>query len=863
MVINGPHEWPGATHVQNEDGSMINLALLDHEGRVAVGNSLCTPGKALDGTATHTPKKVLRHLLNGDFLLLNRQPTLHKPSIMAHTARILPGEKTIRMHYANCNTYNADFDGDEMNVHFPQNDIARAEAMEIMRTEKQYLVPTDGGVLRGLIQDHVVAGVHMTRRDCFLTKEQVMQLVYAALRPDGGLGIGLGDGNVEDEIEIGLNGRVLMIEPTILKPFPMWTGKQVITTILLNLTARFDQLNLHSKSRVAAKYWGPSAPEEQTVIIMDGHLLTGVLDKAQFGATAYGIVHAVFEVYGPPFAGKLLSIFGRLFTGFLQMIGFTCRMDDLRLTPHGDSVRRKILEEAKLKGNEVALDYVGLSKDSSRIHPHKPESWYKRQLKQKLSSVIRSDERMAGWDAAMKGKMNAITSQIIGGCIPENLLRTFPENNMQAMTVSGAKGSNVNVSQISCLLGQQELEGRRVPTMVSGKTLPSFLPFDSSARAGGYIAGRFLTGIKPQEYFFHCMAGREGLIDTAVKTSRSGYLQRCLIKHLEGIRVQYDHTVRDEDGSVLQFHYGEDSLDVTRQKYLFKFDFSAMNFQAMVNKYKPSEILSAGTVDLDTATKAFKKACKKGLETVDPMLNSYSPGKYLGSVSERFTKLMDEYIAQNSDGLIVSKSDKASDKPSITSKKFKSLMHLKYMRCLVDAGEAVGLLAAQSIGEPSTQMTLNTFHFAGFGAKNVTLGIPRLREIIMTASANIKTPMMTLPMRSHVSELSTKNLAKRMSRLVLSHIVESLQVQETLTSKGSTGGRVKKFTIRINFWDKQDYLEEYGLAPKDIEQVLELRFVQILDTLLRKELRQKAVKEVEEDGTLILYFCRSRGGILT
>lgn len=118
----------------------------------------------------------------------------------------------------------------------------------------------------------------------------------------------------------------------------------------------------------------------------------------------------------------------------------------------------------------------------------------------------------------------------------------------KVMTVSGAKGSPVNVSQISCLLGQQELEGKRVPTMISGKTLPSFLPFETKAGAGGFITGRFLTGIKPSEYFFHCMAGREGLIDTAVKTSRSGYLQRCLIKHLEGLRVDYDHTVRDTDG---------------------------------------------------------------------------------------------------------------------------------------------------------------------------------------------------------------------------------------------------------------------------------------------------------------------------
>lgn len=131
-------------------------------------------------------------------------------------------------------------------------------------------------------------------------------------------------------------------------------------------------------------------------------------------------------------------------------------------------------------------------------------------------------------------------------------MKLFPDNNFSLMTVSGAKGSQVNFSQVSCLLGQQELEGKRVPRMISGRTLPSFAPYDPTARAGGFIMDRFLTGIRPQEFFFHCMAGREGLIDTAVKTSRSGYLQRCVIKHLENLRVHYDYTVRDADNSIVQ-----------------------------------------------------------------------------------------------------------------------------------------------------------------------------------------------------------------------------------------------------------------------------------------------------------------------
>jgi DNA-directed RNA polymerase I subunit RPA1 len=136
--------------------------------------------------------------------------------------------------------------------------------------------------------------------------------------------------------------------------------------------------------------------------------------------------------------------------------------------------------------------------------------------------------------------------------LPGGLVCRFPDNNLQLMVQSGAKGTTVNTMQISCLLGQIELEGKRPPVMISGKSLPSFPIFEFTPRAGGFIDGRFMTGIQPQEFFFHCMAGREGLIDTAVKTSRSGYLQRCLIKHLEGLTVGYDMTVRDSDRSVIQ-----------------------------------------------------------------------------------------------------------------------------------------------------------------------------------------------------------------------------------------------------------------------------------------------------------------------
>ena len=248
-------------------------------------------------------------------------------------------------------------------------------------------------------------------------------------------------------------------------------------------------------------------------------------------------------------------------------------MDDLTLTPKGDASRRSLLEKNKNLGQEGAEEnFPSLAST--------PPSERKGALRALLRDVLRDDSKMAGLDVTVKKKLAGLTKSIADTCMPHGLSRTFPHNHMQMMTQSGAKGSAVNAQQISCALGQQELEGRRVPVMVSGKTLPSFKAFETAAVAGGYVASRFLTGVKPQEFYFHCMAGREGLIDTAVKTSRSGYLQRCLIKHLEGIRVHYDNTVRASDSSVLQFHYGGDALDVTRQKHLYQFEFSARNEQS-------------------------------------------------------------------------------------------------------------------------------------------------------------------------------------------------------------------------------------------------------------------------------------------
>lgn len=346
------------------------------------------------------------------------------------------------------------------------------------------------------------------------------------------------------------------------------------------------------------------------------------------------------------------------------------------------------------------------------------------------------------------------------------------------------------------------------------------------------------------------MAGREGLIDTAVKTARSGYLQRCLIKHLEGVKVHYDHTVRDSDSSVLQFLYGEDSIDVTKSKHLQQFDFAARNHESMVTRYDPEGI--QGKVIMDEAVDYTKKALKKPAK-YEPAMSVFSPSRYLGSMSEAYVRKLNDYIKTNQKGLIERKGGADAQTPSsitahkVPEKAFMQLARVRYMRSLVEPGEAVGLLASQGVGEPSTQMTLNTFHLAGHGAANVTLGIPRLREIVMTAAQKPATPTMKLPLREEVEVAEVDSFVKQVSRLTLSEVIDRVVVTEQLTGKVAANNdtRKRKYTVLLEFYPAQEYEEEYQITKAQLHEsivssfALRLRKEIVNETRLMEKSRQQ------------------------
>uniref|UniRef100_A0A1A8BJ34 DNA-directed RNA polymerase subunit n=1 Tax=Nothobranchius kadleci TaxID=1051664 RepID=A0A1A8BJ34_NOTKA len=866
-VLNGPNVHPGASMVINEDGRRTILSATNFTQREAVAKQLLTPSP---GPHKMPMKIVNRHIKNGDVLLLNRQPTLHRPSIQAHCARILPGEKVLRLHYANCKAYNADFDGDEMNAHFPQSELSRAEAYTLVSTNQQYLVPKDGKPLAGLIQDHMVSGTRMTIRGCFFTRDQYTQLVYRGLTDKA--------------------GRVKLLPPAVFKPQRLWTGKQVVSTLLLNvIPEEAVPLNLMGSSKIPGKAWIQVPPRaapgyipdsmcDSKVVIRQGELLVGVLDKAHYGSSAYGLVHCCYELYGGQTSGKLLSCLARLFTAYLQLYrGFTLGVEDILVKQGADVKRKKIIQQSLKIGTKALQAAFNLQPN---VDPADARSrWQDAHL-----NPDQRDFSMA--DHKFKEVANQVNNDINKVCMPVGLHTTFPDNNLQLMVQSGAKGSTVNTMQISCLLGQIELEGRRPPLMPSGKFLPCFQPYDPSPGAGGFVSGRFLTGIKPQEFFFHCMAGREGLVDTAVKTSRSGYLQRCIIKHLEGLVVQYDLTVRDSDGSVVQFLYGEDGLDIPKTQFLQprQFPFIEDNYEVIKTSQDLDSVLAH--LDPQTASRHFaaiqrwkskrdtpcprtgafllfsqKKLSKlrEGTETAsavqqlvkkwqsledggrakyikrscrcpDPSLGLFRPDVCFGSISENFHDITEKYLESRSGGR--------------NAHSIRQLLHYKWQRSLCEPGEAVGLLAAQSIGEPSTQMTLNTFHFAGRGEMNVTLGIPRLREILMVAGSNIKTPMMSIPVLNNRKALKrAKVLRKKLTRVCLAEVLQKVDVVETLRVENHQKLRI--FKVMFHFLPPERYIDDKLLSPHQILHFMETRFFRLLLEAVKKRSAKLASIAVE------------------
>ncbi|RCN44702.1 RNA polymerase Rpb1, domain 2 [Ancylostoma caninum] len=778
LVRNGPNLHPGANYVvsssnkkQMLDGMFPGVTPEEENRRkrIAVAKSL----EPANTDKLRQPIKVLRHLRNGDMMMMNRQPSLHKPSIQGHRARVITGQRALRMNYAPCKAYNADFDGDEMNGHLVQSHIAQCEVAELANVGSNFLVPKDATPLLGLIQDHVVSGVLLTIRGRFLSK--------------------------------------------------------VISCIIKNCVPKDKPLiNLTSKSKTPLSCWkvrGFDVPQqnmsESEVVFRQGELLVGVLDKQHYGATQYGLVHSCFELYGHKVGVQILSCFSRLFTTYLQLHGFTLGVADILVRKEADKARKQAIRESRTIGDQVVRNAFGLDENVSHNE-------IKRVLASTYCNPRGQGQDVKMLDYSMKQSISKYNDAITKACVPEGLIRQFPENALQVMIQSGAKGSAVNAMQISCCLGQIELEGKRMAVTVAGRTLPSFKAFDPSPRAGGFIDQRFLTGINPQELFFHTMAGRE-------------------------------------------FRYGEDGLDVIKASYVNPktFPFLKDNLDAVIHCSKPDEVRDS-EFNVEAAEKQYRKIKKWRKKSTNSGVGHakkhYISGftefsmDQIGVEKERIVGMWaemdaaerlvyekraprrcphsvdEEFNANTTLGALPEKTLDAIYKFSGDNDKLRRSLFWKGMRSLAEPGENVGLLAAQSIGEPSTQMTLNTFHFAGRGEMNVTLGIPRLREILMTSSEHIATPSAKIPILPGTPRERIDAIRRELDRVFLKQVLRNFTLEERINLTNSDGWRRYHLRIEILSSAKREQNAKH-LKRKTIMQELERRFLRTLATAISKKYR--------------------------
>lgn len=865
LVRNGPNVYPGAIMVEDEEGHRKHLSPTDEAQREAVAKKLLTPPES-HVRCVNAHKIVFRHLQSGDFVLMNRQPTLHRPSIQAHRARVMPNDRVFRMPYANCKAYNADFDGDELNMHFPQNELARSEAQHLVTTHAQYLTPKDGSPLAGLIQDCVVASVMLTMRGKFFNRQDYQQLVYTGL---------------SDHI-----AKIRVLPPAILKPQQLWSGKQVISTLLLNIIPQHKARPSFSfKTSVKVDMWQTEAPRtwqaggtperkreamtDSDFVMRDGELLSGVIDKSAIGSTSHGLVHVCYELYGGVIASRLLTAINRLCVYYLKWCGHTISVKEF-VTPKSASKGRRdalgnLIERTPF-GVSLKLDVTeqDLRDHFERCH------------------MSGNDKDMAAIDAAYTAALGPTTSNVTGKN-EKQLLRRGLDNHMRMMVDTGAKGSKVNMNQMASLFGSVAIDGKRMPLSLTGKTLPSFKAYEVNPRAGGYIPDRFMTGINPQSYFFLCVVGRDSLQHTAVKTADSGYLQRCLIKHLEGIQVKYDMTVRNSDGLVLQFEYGEDGLDVTKvpflkslptmdvlvqnntrlieprtlalarstgepdlvEQYRKKLIKSKRNKNGSVQgghvrrsgflrfcskmseeqKHIPGYTTGRSNTDvhmqelwLQLTAKERDKYKKKATRTPDPINSVFSSASNLSVVSEA----LDAMVAKYYDEVHLPQTP-ASHR--LTREQVATTVHVKALNSIVNPGEAVGALCAQALGEPLTQMTLNTFHFAGRDELNVTLGVPRMKEVLRTASKMISTPIMEIPFLPHVTRGQAEALRLKLSEVSLSKVLKGMTITKKLHQDEKTKKLYHRSVIRLAFLPQREYRHVCAVTPSQVLSFVEKEFI--------------------------------------
>eukprot|EP01065_Artemidia_motanka_P053184 TRINITY_DN97_c0_g2_i1.p1 TRINITY_DN97_c0_g2~~TRINITY_DN97_c0_g2_i1.p1 ORF type:complete len:1884 (+),score=563.96 TRINITY_DN97_c0_g2_i1:67-5652(+) len=731
LVANGPDKYPGAKYVIRDDGQRINLAMAKRRADLTL-----QPGYIVE-----------RHVLTNDVVLFNRQPTLHRMSMMGHRARVMPFS-TFRLNLSATSPYNADFDGDEMNLHVPQSVLSKAEMQEFMMVPKMIISPKSNAPVMGLVQDTLL-GVHLlTRRSTFFDKHFLMNAVMCCpIMP------------------------AVIPQPAILKPKPLWTGKQLFSLLL-------PSVNFVGKSNddPDTEPFGSDMPIADTKVrIENGQLLHGIIDKRSVGASENSLVHVLYNEFNPDWARDLINGVQRVTAYYLVVYGFTVGVQDTVADPATKKQIAQIIRRSYDAVDKLCSQAQGGLK-------REPGKTVKETFESKINKILNETREDAGKRAQ------------------RSLSRS---NNFKVMVSAGSKGSFLNISQITAVVGQQNVGGKRIPYGFRKRTLPHFTQDDYGPEARGFVQNSYLEGLTPSEFVCHMSGGREGLIDTACKTAETGYIQRKLVKALEDVYAAYDCTVRNSQGNIVQFLYGEEGWDSTKMESFKPLPLIDDNNRQMEKKYKheyegETDDWGTGVMQPSTLESIFQDteaarvmneefeqikqdrgwlrdtfapdghvpfvnskdgiklpvnlhrlianakiqfAIKSGASTdlstlqvirglrslLEDMIGSRGHGEFQRLRNEKGVKLWSVMLRA------VFASKRVVWEYRLTSRAFHWVLgelRARYLAALVPPGEMVGVIAAQSIGEPATQMTLNTFHFAGVASKNVTLGVPRLKQLI-------------------------------------------------------------------------------------------------------------------------------------
>ena len=732
LVQNGPDKYPGANVLEKYTGLSISLR---HKDKSNI--------RLDEGDVVH------RHMLDGDPILFNRQPTLHRMSMMCHIAKIMHVGSTFRMNVADTKPYNADFDGDEMNLHGPQDEESQAELMYLAAVPKHIISPANNKSIVGVFQDSLLASYRFTRKNINFTHRQAMNLLMYY----NNVNVNLFKNNKKKKI----------------------TSFQVLSQILPPISTRFPNGQYNSDEN--------KKTSNNIIEIVNGVYKRGLIDKGVLSGASKGLLQHIFNDFSHQHSSDFIDNLQSIVTEYMKLTSYSVGISDLI---SDEDTNSKIISEIITKKKNV-------KKLINQLHLDVFENNTGKSNEVEFETQVNSILNDARAEAGKIGRKNLDTN-----------------NRFIMMVNAGSKGSNINIAQMISCVGQQNVDGKRIPYGYEDRTLPHYCKYDDSPESRGFVESSFIQGLTPEELYFHAMGGRTGLIDTAVKTSQTGYIQRRLIKGMEDLKVVYDMTVRNNKGKIIQFKYGEDSINAckseTQNLPVIKMTLEEIfaHFQipeddktnkmlttnytkeALKRKKKEKKQLIIKTkkiIDyvLDSRKLIIENVCKyrDNMKIYIPvhfnrLMNNIQHGLQITAnfmidiTPLEVYKLLDHYygLLEANESWKPTKLFKIayyyylSPKELLVFRKFnrKTIILLletivyNFKKAIVHPGEMVGMIAAQSIGEPTTQMTLNTFHFAGVASKsNVTRGVPRIEEIL-SLSENPKNPSVTIRLKEHEEE---------------------------------------------------------------------------------------------------------------